>query len=73
MNLNQATASRNEQQFFTGMTAQQNMLGTFEQQLQQAVTRAIMQGMQALSLNMARGTAPVWGEGLGMGNANPSS
>ena len=73
MNSNQASAS-NEQQYFTGMTAQPIMLGTFEKQLQQAVTRAIMQGMQTLSLNMARGQAPVWGGGAGgMDNANPSS
>ena len=73
MNSNQASAS-NEQQYFTGMTAQPIMLGAFEQQLQQAVTRAIMQGMQTLSLNMARGQAPVWGGGAGgMDNANPSS
>ena len=75
MNSNQASTS-NEQQFFTGMTAQPIMLGTFKQQLQQAVTRAraIMQGMQTLSLNMARGQAPVWGGGAGgMDNANPSS
>ena len=49
--------------YFQGLTAQQNLLGAIEQQLQQAVARAIM---QALS-----GAAPVWGTGVG--NVPPSS
>ena len=52
-------------QGFQGMTAQQNLLGTLEQQLQQAVTRAIL---QALS-----GTVPGWGVGVGTGSVPPSS
>ena len=44
-------------QGFQGMTAQQHLLGTIELQLQQAVTRAIM---QALS-----GTVPGWGGVVG--------
>ena len=50
-------------QGFQGMTAQQLLLGTIQQQLQQAVTSAIM---QALS-----GTVP--GLGVGMGSAPHSS
>ena len=50
-------------QGFQGMTAQQNLLGTLEQQLHQAVTRAIMQALA--------GAVPGWGAGLG--NAPPSS
>ena len=48
-------------QGFQEMTAQQNLLGALEQQLQQTVTRAIL---QALS-----GAVP----GLGVSNASPSS
>ena len=52
-----------DNQFFQRMTAQQPMLGALEHQLQQAVTRAIL---QALS-----GGIP--GLGGGMGSANPLS
>ena len=54
---NQPTGSEN--QYFHGMTAQQNLLGALEQQLQQAVTRAIMQ-----ALSNSRG-ATSWGAGVG--------
>jgi hypothetical protein len=50
-------------QDFQGMTAQQNLLGTLEQQLQQAVTRVILQALA--------GAVP--GLGQGMGSAPPSS
>ena len=49
--------------YFQGLTAQQNLLGAIEQQLQQAVSRAIM---QALS-----GSAPVQGAAEG-GRVPPS-
>ena len=51
-------------QGFQEMTAQQNLLGTLEQQLQQAVTRAIL---QALS-----GAIPTLGQGQGRGSVPPS-
>ena len=47
-------------QYFQGLTAQQNLLGALEQQLQQAVSRAIMQALSGAV------PAPVWGAGGGI-------
>ena len=44
-------------QGFQGLTAQQQMLGTLEQQLQQAVTRAVIQALT--------GVVPGWAPGMG--------
>ena len=51
-------------QYFLGMTAQQNLLGALEQQLQQVVSRAILQALTP------RAPIPAWGLG---GNPAPSS
>ena len=50
-------------QGFLGVTAQQNLLGTLEQQLQQAVTRVVLQAL----------TGAIPGLGIGTGSVPPSS
>ena len=63
---NRVWADPRDNMGFQDMTAQQNLLGALEQQLQQVLSRVIR---QALTADV--GTRPTWGPGGGF--ANPSS